>query len=229
MTIAPTRPQGRLGAVNIESDKRVCESTLPMKNASESVLKTASGKSSRPSPPSGHHKTPSEAVGARHQGFGFAAFGLLALIAAVLYTRWDPADPGGRWFWIIVGPIAGSAALFHAHRRFSGIGVDRDASPYFGLFGGAVFGSVVLAASTVEGWVLTGIFFAVAIVLTLMARVERSTIGMTAAVSIAMLAAATGASGLDSSVGWALTAIGLMWISAAGALSLGRPSVEPAG
>lgn len=200
-----------------------------MESASKSILKPLTVKPSLRPSAAGDDEARSGAIGARHHVFGFTVFGLLALIAAVLYSRWDPGDPGGRWFWIIVGPIAGSAALFQAHRRFSGFGADRDASPYFGLFGGAVFGSVVLAASTVEGWVLTGIFFSVAAVLTLMARVERSTIGMTAALSVAMLAAATGASGLESSVGWALTAIGLMWISAAGALRLGRPTAEPAG
>lgn len=199
-----------------------------MESAAESLLKPFFVQTRRPSSATGRsHAARSAAVGARHQGFGFIVFGLLALVAAVLYTGWEPGDPSGRWFWIIVGPLAGSIALFHAHRRFSGVGADRDASPYFGLFGGAVFGSMVLAASTVEGWVLTGIFFAVAVVLTFMARVERSTIGMTAALAVAMMAAATGASGLDSSVGWVLTAIGLMWISAAGALRLGRPSAQP--
>lgn len=215
--------------MNIESDQRVCEGTVPMQSAPKSVPKTAALKPSPRPPASGDDGARSGVIGARHQAFGFTVFGVVALIAAVLYARWDPGDPGGRWFWIIAGPIAGSAALLHAHRRYSGVGADRDASPYFGLFGGAVFGSVVLAASTVDGWVLTGIFFCVAAVLTFMARVERSTIGMTAALSVAMLAAATGASGLESSVGWVLAAVGLMWISAAGALHLGRTSAEPAG
>lgn len=170
----------------------------------------------------GRPGSPALALLARFQSMGFALFGALALVAAVIFSQWDGTGPAAHWFWIVVGPLAGAACLFVAHRRYSGVGIDRDASPYFGLFGGAVFGSVVLAATTVEVWVLTGIFFAVAAVLAFMARLERSTIGMTAAVSVAMLTAATGASGLDTWVAQTLAAIGIMWVAAAGALRMNQ-------
>ena len=141
----------------------------------------------------------SHVVYARHQWFGLAVFGTLCCLAAVIFSRWDPATTDSRWFWVIVGPLAGVIAMFRSQSIFGDEGADRDAGPYIGMLVGTTIGALVIGMLTVEGWVLPGVFFAVATFLGFMAWLEQSGIGMTTALTVTVLAATTAVALLQES------------------------------
>lgn len=164
-------------------------------------------------------------VRARHQRFGFALLGALCCLAALVFSQWDAQHSPGRWFWVVAGPLAGALCLIRAQADHGGSGADRDASPYYGIFAGVVSGSLLLMLLTIDGWILPGVFFVMALVLAFMAWIEQSAIGMTSALAVAVLCAGTGVSALSdtSSVELATLSIGVMLLAAA--LALGH--VEP--
>ncbi len=81
----------------------------------------------RPTAPSDSIEDRSHVVYARHQWFGFAVFGTLSLLAALIFSQWDPTTTDSRWYWVIVGPIAGVVAMFKSQTIFDSEGADRDA------------------------------------------------------------------------------------------------------
>lgn len=161
-------------------------------------------------------------VGARQQIFGFAVLGALCCLAAFVFTRWNPQQDPGRWFWSIVGTLTGVICLIRAQRTHGGAGADRDASPYYGMFAGVTSGALLLMVLSVDGWVLPGVFFVVAAVLAFMAWIEQSAIGMTAAVCVAVLSAGSGVAALNdaTAVGFGSLALGLMLLTGAAAMGL---------
>jgi len=162
----------------------------------------------------------SAATRARHQRFGFLLFGLLCCLAAVVFIQWSPQENPGRWLWVILGSLAGVICLVRAQRRHGGVGADLDASPYYGIYSGVASGGLLLMLLTTESWVLPGVFFVIAAVLAFLAWIEQSTIGMTAAVCVGLLAAASGVAVLDGggAVGVGTLSIGVMLLTAALAL-----------
>lgn len=162
----------------------------------------------------------STVVRARQQIFGFTVLGALCCLAAAVFTRWNPQQDPGRWFWSIVGTMTGVICLFRAQRAHGGAGADRDASPYYGMFAGVTSGALLLMVLSVDGWVLPGVFFVMAAVLAFMAWIEQSAIGMTAAVSVAVLSAGSGVAVLNdtTAVGFGSLALGLMLLTAAAAM-----------
>ncbi len=159
-------------------------------------------------------------VRARHQVFGFVLLGVLCCLAAAVFTRWSPHQDPARWFWSVVGSLAGVVCLVKAQRVHGGVGADRDASPYYGIFAGVTSGALLLMVLSVDGWVLPGVFFVIAAVLAFMAWIEQSAIGMTAAVSVAVLCAGSGVAALDdtAAVGLGSLGLGLMLLTAAVAM-----------
>ncbi|MDH4278071.1 MAG: hypothetical protein OEW83_08320 [Acidimicrobiia bacterium] len=156
-------------------------------------------------------------VRARHQIFGFTVLGALCCLAAVVFTRWDPQQDPGRWFWSTIGTLIGVVCLVKAQRAHGGAGADRDASPYYGMFAGVTSGALLLMVLSVDGWVLPGVFFVMAAVLAFMAWIEQSAIGMTAAVCVAVLSAGSGVAVLNdaTAVGFGSVALGVMLLTAA--------------
>lgn len=167
---------------------------------------------SEPFPDRGH------VVYARHQWFGLAVFGTLCCVAAVVFSRWDPTTTDSRWFWVIVGPLAGVIAMFRSQSMFGDEGADRDAGPYIGMLVGTTIGALVIGMLALEGWVLPGVFFAVAGFLAFMAWLEQSGIGMTTALTVTVLAVSTAAAILEDSGVTLSLMIGVMLL--AGSLAL---------
>jgi hypothetical protein len=163
-------------------------------------------------------------VHARHQRFGFAVFGALSCLAALIFARWDPTTTDSRWFWIIVGPAAGVIAMFKSQTMFGNEGADRDAGPYVGMLIGTTAGALVIGVLAFDGWVLSGVLVAVAVFLAFMAWLEQSGIGMTTALTVTVLAVATAIADLNTSVVLLSFLIGLMLLSSALALSVQVPS-----
>lgn len=169
-----------------------------------------------------------DVVYARHQWFGFALFGALSCIAAVVYLRWDPSTTGSRWLWIVCGPLIGIVAIARAQTIFGEEGVDRDPAPYVGIFVGATIGSLVVAVLSYEGWVLPSVFFVIALFMSFMAWLEQSGIGMSAAVAVAAVSVAMAIADLGDSVAMVSFSIGLMLLSGALALAVcARPTKPP--
>lgn len=157
----------------------------------------------------------SHVVHARHQWFGLAVFGVLCCLAALIFSRWDPATTDSRWFWVIVGPLAGVVAMFRSQSQFGDQGADRDAGPYIGMLVGTTIGALVIGMLALEGWVLPGVFFAVAGFLAFMAWLEQSGIGMTTALTVTVLAAATAAAIVDGAGVIVSLLLGLMLLTGA--------------
>ena len=159
-------------------------------------------------------------VRARQQVFGFTVLGVLCCLAAAVSTRWSPDQDPGRWFWSVVGTLAGVVCLLKAQRVHGGVGADSDASPYYGIFAGAMSGALLLMVLSVAGWVLPGVFFVMSAVLASMAWIEQSAIGMTAAVCVAVLCAGSGVAVLNDSTvaGFGSLALGVMLLTAAVAM-----------
>jgi len=157
----------------------------------------------------------SHVVYARHQWFGFALFGALFCLAALVFARWDPTTTDSRWFWIVVGPAAGVVSMFRSQSLFGRVGADRDAGPYIGMLVGTTIGALVIGMLALDGWVLPGIFFAVGCFLAFMAWMEQSGIGMTTALTVGVLAAATAAPLLEGSGVIMSLVLGLMLLAAA--------------
>ncbi len=175
------------------------------------------------------HRAPDRAlaVRARQQIFGFALLGVLCCAAAVVLSRWSPHDDPGRWFWVVAGSLIGVVCLVNSHRVHGGRGADRDASPYYGIFAGVTSGALLLLLLAVDSWVLPGVFVVMATVLGFMAWVEQSAIGMTAAVSVAVLGAGSGIAVLGEplAVGLGSLGLGLMLLAAAASLRIiSRPA-----
>lgn len=173
-----------------------------------------------PRPPAGSNSLQdrSHVVYARHQWFGFAVFGTLSLVAGMIFSKWDPTTTDSRWFWIIVGPIAGVVAMFKSQTLFDNEGADRDAGPYIGMLVGTTAGALVIGVIGLDGWVLPSVFFFVAGFLAFMAWLEQSGIGMTTALTVAVLAAATAAATLQGSGVLVSLLIGVMLLSSSLAL-----------
>jgi hypothetical protein len=152
-------------------------------------------------------------VYARHQWFGFAVFGTLCLVAALVFSRWDPTTTESRWFWVIVGPIAGVIAMFRSQTMFDGQGADRDAGPYVGMLVGTTVGALVIGFLALDAWVMPSVFFLVAAFLAFMAWLEQSGIGMTTALTVTVLSAATAAAAIQGSVVLLSLMIGVMLLS----------------
>jgi len=161
------------------------------------------------------------AVRARQQVFGFTTLGVLCCLAALVFSRWSPEQDPGRWFWSIVGSMAGVICLFKAQRSHGGVSADRDASPYYGIFAGVTTGAVLLIVLSVDGWVVPGMFFVIAAILAFMAWLEQSAIGMTAAVCVAVLCAGSGVAVLDDAVAAGLGSIGLGVMLLTAAVAMG--------
>lgn len=159
-------------------------------------------------------------VHARHQRFGFALFGALACFAALIFARWDPTTTDSKWFWVVVGPLAGVVAMFKSQTLFGSEGADRDAGPYVGMLIGTTAGALVIGVMALEGWVLSGVFFAVAGFLAFMAWLEQSGIGMTTALTITILAATTAIADISGSVVLLTLMIGVMLLASAAALTI---------
>lgn len=159
-------------------------------------------------------------VRARHQTFGFTALGALCCLAAAVFARWNPQEDPGRWYWSIIGTLTGVLCIIKAQRAYGGTGADRDASPYYGMFAGVTSGALLLMMFSVDGWVLSGLFFVMAAVLAFMAWIEQSAIGMTAAVCVAVLSAGSGVAGLNdtTAVEFGSLALGAMLLTAAVAM-----------
>ncbi len=160
----------------------------------------------------------SHVVYARHQWFGMAIFGALCCIAAAVFARWDPTTTDSRWFWVILGPLAGVVAMFRSQSRFGSEGADRDAGPYIGMLVGTTIGALVIGMLALEGWVLPGVFFAVAAFLGFMAWLEQSGIGMTTALTVTVLAVASAAALLPDSGVLVSLLLGIMLL--AGSLAM---------
>ncbi len=167
-------------------------------------------------------------VHARHQRFGFALFGALACLAALVFAKWDPTTTDSRWFWIVVGPIGGVIAMFKSQTLFGAEGADRDAGPYVGMLIGTTAGALVIGVMALEGWVLPGVFFVVAGFLAFMAWLEQSGIGMTTAMTITILAAATAVSDIGGSVVLLTLLIGVMLLTSSLALAIDESSDDQA-
>ena len=159
-------------------------------------------------------------VQARYQRFGFALFGALACLAALIFARWDPTTTDSRWFWVIVGPLAGVVAMFKSQTLFGSEGADRDAGPYVGMLIGTTAGSLVIGAMAFDGWVLSGVFFVVAGFLAFMAWLEQSGIGVTTALTITILAATTAVADISDSVVLLTLMIGVMLLASSAALMM---------
>ncbi len=155
---------------------------------------------------------------ARHQRFGLAVFGALSLVAALVFWRWDPTTTDSRWFWVVVGPIAGVVAMFKSQTMFDNEGADRDAGPYIGMLVGTTAGALVIGTMSLAGWVLPGVLFFMAGFVAFMAWLEQSGIGMTTALTVTVLAAATAAAAVQGSVVLLSILIGVMLL--AGSLAL---------
>ncbi len=160
----------------------------------------------------------SHVVYARHQWFGLAVFGSLCCLAALIFARWDPTTTDSRWFWVIIGPLAGLVAMFRSQSLFDCRGADRDAGPYIGMLVGTTIGALVIGTLALEGWVLASVFFVVAGFLAFMAWLEQSGIGMTTALTVTVLAAASAVAALQESVVLLSLLIGMMLL--AGSLAL---------
>lgn len=173
-----------------------------------------------PRPPAGSSplQDRSHVVYARHQWFGFAVFGTLSLLAGMIFSKWDPTTTDSRWFWIIVGPIAGVVAMFKSQTLFESEGADRDAGPYIGMLVGTTAGALVISLLGLDGWVLPGVFFFVAGFLAFMAWLEQSGIGMTTALTVSVLAAATASATLQGSGVLVSLMIGVMLLASSLAL-----------
>lgn len=160
----------------------------------------------------------SHVVHARHQWFGFAVFGSLSLVAAMVFSRWDPTTTDSRWFWVVVGPIAGVVAMFRSQTMFDNEGADRDAGPYIGMLVGTTVGALVIGMLSLAGWVLPGVLLFMAGFVAFMAWLEQSGIGMTTALTVTVLAATTAVTDVYGSVVLLSLLIGVMLL--AGSLAL---------
>ena len=161
-------------------------------------------------------------VYARHQWFSLALFGALSLVAALVFSRWDPSSSSSRWFWIIVGPMAGVVAMFKSQSLFGHEGADRDAGPYVGMLVGTTIGAIVIGSLSLQGWVLPGVFFVIAGFLAFMAWLEQSGVGMTTALTVTVLAATTAVMDLPGSVVNLSLTMGFMFLAASLALLVCR-------
>ncbi len=175
----------------------------------------------------------SHVVYARHQWFAMTVFGVLCCIAALVFSRWDPTTTDSRWFWVVVGPLAGVVAMFRSQSMFGDEGADRDAGPYIGMLVGTTIGALVIGMLALEGWVLPGVFFAVAGFLAFMAWLEQSGIGMTTALTVTVLAMATAVALMEDSGVLLSLLLGVMLLAGAMALTIchgstAGPAQEPA-
>ncbi|MDH3296344.1 MAG: hypothetical protein OER95_18645 [Acidimicrobiia bacterium] len=161
------------------------------------------------------------AARARHQAIGLLLLGGLLCLTALAFGRWETGHGMARWWWLIAATAVSVTCLIHSHRRHRGIGADRDASPYYGLFAGVTSGAVLLTLLAVQSSVLLGVLFTMAAVLGFMAWIEQSAIGMTAALCQAVLSIGHGFASLSDGpdAGYGTLAVGLMLLAGAAAVA----------
>jgi len=150
---------------------------------------------------------------ASYQRVGFGVFGVVGLVATV---RFNAGDSAGLLFLLAAGVVASIAALVGAARtlRRSGSVQRGDTGLYVGFLFGAIGGVALLSGGAVQAWILPGLLLAAGLCIGGMARIESSTIGLTAALALAMLCALVGASQLSLWVTWTLLSISVMLLAA---------------
>ncbi len=162
-------------------------------------------------------------VYARHQWFGFTLLGAACCFSAFIFSQWQPTATEATWFWIVVGPLVGVVAMFRSQAEFGGEGADSDAGPYIGALVATTLIGILLGVLGIVGWILPGLFVIAAGIVGFMAWRELSGIGMTTALTVAVLAAAIASA---SVTGWAVALsflLGLMLLTSALALTVGAP------
>ena len=161
-------------------------------------------------------------IQARYQVFGLSTLGVVCCAAAAISATWNSEPNPGRWFWLTAGTAAGVVCLIRAQRVHGGAGADRDASPYYGIFAGVISGALLVTVLTVDVWILTAIFLAMATVLAFMAWIEQSAIGMTTALSVSVLAIGSGLSSLHDTFWVAVgsLSVGVMLLVAAAVMGM---------
>ncbi len=151
---------------------------------------------------------------ARFHSAGLMLFGLLGLFVAV---RYFVGDATGLLFTLGVGAVLSVAAMVQVVRRVGPMSTD--GSLYSGLLLGAIVGAGLLASGDPTDWVLSSLLISVALFAVVMARFEESALGVSVALSLAVLAAFVGASQLSTWVSWTLLSMSVMLLAAGVAIS----------
>ena len=158
---------------------------------------------------------------ARHQWFGFTLLGAVCCFSAFVFSQWDPSQSEGMWFWIIVGPLVGVVAMFRSQSEFGGEGADRDAGPYVGALVATTLVGILIGVLSLDTWILPGVLLLAAGIVAVMAWMELSGIGMTTALTVAVLAATTASVAVSGSAVLLSFVIGLTLLTSALALTIG--------
>lgn len=151
---------------------------------------------------------------ARYQGAGFAFFGALGFVVAIRYFIGASTSP---LIVLVAGAAASALAWFRTAKRVEtlhGVSSDSDGGMYIGFLLGAVVAAALLVTGRPEEWVLPGLLVSVALFMIAMARFEASTLGLSAALSLAMLAALVGAVQLSTWVSWTVFSLSIMLLTA---------------
>ncbi len=158
---------------------------------------------------------------ARYQSAGLVLFGLFGLFIALRYFMGDAA---GLVFTLATGAVLSVASLVRVARQAVSPAGDSDAdgSLYPGLLLGAVVGAALLVSGQPADWVLSGLLISVALFAVMMARFEDSAMGLSVALSLAILAAFVGAAQFSVWVSWTFLSMSIMLLAAGLAVSSQR-------
>ena len=176
---------------------------------------------SAPAPSSVTDDDRSQVVLARNQWFGLTLLGAVCCCSAFVFAQWNPTQSEAMWFWIVVGPLAGVVAMFRSQSDFGGVGADGDAGPYIGALVATTLVGILIGVLSLDSWILPGVLLVAAGIVAVMAWMELSGIGMTTALTVAVLAATTASVAVAGSTVLLSFMIGLTLLTSALAVTVG--------
>ena len=124
---------------------------------------------------------------ASRQGFALSLFGYLFAVAAILHLLLIPTHPFNRLLWAILGPIVAWRAVDMARQRHPKAAV----AMYSRVLIGALPACGVIAFAVRQDWVVPATLVVLATIIGLIAWLEENPVGMTGAISMALLGAGT--------------------------------------
>lgn len=131
----------------------------------------------------------------RESWFPLALFGVLLLIGAAVFDRWDPETTASWLYWALAGPLGGLAIMGWFAFRSVSLGIrERSQAVYVGLWALIVFGCVAASSLAEPPWTFPAVFGVLGLLNVALGLLDRSA-------GTAVVGAAIVAIGIASGVG----------------------------
>ncbi len=158
-------------------------------------------------------------VSARYQKFPLLILGFFAMSAAIVFSLWKPLDnPTIGVVLLLAGPVIGLYLLLKSQKDLHNHGFETNHTPYVAGFSGVCGGCLLAGLYVNEIWFVSMLLFVSALVIGFLGWFEKSGVGMTASLTLGIIAALLSISSFSS--GAATTALLIGSVLFAGAWAL---------